>query len=129
SGAAMQAVTRNPIADPGILGVTNGASLAVVIGLAFFGLTGTWGQIAVAAAGAALAAVFVYAVGSLGRGGATPLKLTLAGAATSAAFGSLISAIMLPRVDLLQSWQSWQVGGVGGADWTKIALLVPVLAA
>jgi iron complex transport system permease protein len=129
SGAAMQAVTRNPIADPGILGVTNGASLAVVIGLAFFGLTGTWGQIAVAVAGAALAAVFVYAVGSLGRGGATPLKLTLAGAATSAAFGSLISAIMLPRVDLLQSWQSWQVGGVGGADWTKIALLVPVLAA
>ena len=129
SGAAMQAVTRNPIADPGILGVTNGASLAVVIGLAFFGITGAWGQIAVAVAGAALAAVFVYAVGSLGRGGATPLKLTLAGAATSAAFGSLISAIMLPRVDLLQSWQSWQVGGVGGADWTKIALLVPVLAA
>lgn len=129
SGAAMQAVTRNPIADPGILGVTNGASLAVVIGLAFFGIAGTWSQIAVAITGAAVAAVFVYAVGSLGRGGATPLKLTLAGAATGAAFGSLISAIMLPRVDLLQAWQAWQIGGVGGADWTKIAVLVPVLAA
>jgi iron complex transport system permease protein len=128
SGTAMQAVTRNPIADPGILGVTGGASLAVVIGLAFFGLSSAWGQIAVAIVGAAVAAVFVYAVGSLGRGGATPLKLTLAGAATSAAFASLISAIMLPRVELLQAWQSWQVGGVGGADWAKIGVLVPVLA-
>jgi len=128
SGAAMQAVTRNPIADPGILGVTSGASLAVVIGLAFFGVSGAWGQIAVAVAGAAVAAVFVYIVGSLGRGGATPLKLTLAGAASSAAFVSLISAVMLPRVDLLQAWQSWQIGGVGGADWTKIAVLLPVLA-
>ncbi|MGB3732007.1 FecCD family ABC transporter permease [Microbacterium sp.] len=128
SGAAMQAVTRNPIADPGILGVTGGAALAVVIGLAFFGLSSAWGQIAVAIVGAAVAAVFVYAVGSLGRGGATPLKLTLAGAATSAAFASLISAIMLPRVELLQAWQSWQVGGVGGADWAKIGVLVPVLA-
>ncbi|GAA3933510.1 iron ABC transporter permease [Microbacterium soli] len=129
SGAAMQAVTRNPLADPGILGVTNGASLAVVLGLAFLGVTSAWGQIAVAVVGASAAAVFVYAVGSLGRGGATPLKLTLAGAATSAAFASLISAVMLPRVELLQAWQSWQIGGVGGADWTKIAVVVPVLAA
>jgi len=127
SGTAMQAVTRNPIADPGILGVTGGASLAVVTGLAFFGLTGAWGQIAMAVVGAAIAAVFVYAVGSLGRGGATPLKLTLAGAATSAAFVSLISAVMLPRVDLLQAWQAWQIGGVGGADWAKIGVLAPVL--
>lgn len=129
SGAAMQAVTRNPIADPGILGVTSGASLAVVIGLAFFGITGAWGQIVIAIVGALIAAVFVYVVGSLGRGGATPLKLTLAGAATGAAFASLISAIMLPRVELLQAWQSWQIGGVGGADWAKLAVLTPVLAA
>ena len=78
--------------------------------------------------GAALAATFVYTVGSLGRGGATPLKLALAGAATSAAFASLISAVMLPRVDLLQTFQSWQVGGVGGAEWSRIALTAPVLA-
>lgn len=129
SGATMQAVTRNPVADPGILGVTNGASLAVVLGLAFFGLTNTWSFMAVAIAGAAVAAAFVYTVGSLGRGGATPLKLALAGAATSAAFASLISAIMLPRVDLLQAFQSWQIGGVGGADWAKIAVLTPALAA
>ena len=82
----MQGVTRNPLADPGILGVTTGASLAVVIGIAFFGLSSPTAYIWVAIAGAAVAAVFVYAVGSLGRGGATPLKLALAGAATSAAF-------------------------------------------
>lgn len=128
SGASMQAVTRNPIADPGILGVTNGASLAVVFGLAFFGLANPFSQMAVAIVGAAIAAVFVYTVGSLGRGGATPLKLALAGAATSAALGSLISAVMLPRVDLLQTFQAWQVGGVGGAEWPRIAITAPVLA-
>lgn len=129
SGAAMQAVTRNPVADPGILGVSNGASLAVVIGIAFFGMSSTWAFTGIAILGAALAATFVYAVGSLGRGGATPLKLALAGAATSAAFASLISAVMLPRVDLLQTFQSWQIGGVGGADWHKLAVLAPVLGA
>lgn len=128
SGATMQAVTRNPIADPGILGVSNGASLAVVLGLAFIGLTDPYGQMALAIVGAAVAATFVYTVGSLGRGGATPLKLALAGAATSAAFGSLISAVMLPRVDLLQAFQSWQIGGVGGAEWPRIAITAPVLA-
>jgi iron complex transport system permease protein len=128
SGATMQAVTRNPIADPGILGVSNGASLAVVCGIAFFGLADPYGQMAFAIAGAGIAAVFVYTVGSLGRGGATPLKLALAGAATSAAFASLISAVMLPRVDLLQTFQSWQIGGVGGAEWPRIALTAPVLA-
>ena len=128
SGATMQAVTRNPIADPGILGVSNGASLAVVCGIAFFGLSNPYGQMAFAITGAGVAAVFVYTVGSLGRGGATPLKLALAGAATSAAFASLISAVMLPRVDLLQTFQSWQIGGVGGAEWPRIALTAPVLA-
>ncbi|WP_067202230.1 iron ABC transporter permease [Microbacterium sp. XT11] len=128
AGATMQAVTRNPVADPGILGVSNGAALAVVIGIAFLGLTDPYGQMALAITGAALAAVFVYTVGSLGRGGATPLKLALAGAATSAAFASLVSAIMLPRVDLLRSYQSWQIGGVGGAEWPRIAMTVPVLA-
>lgn len=128
SGATMQAVTRNPVADPGILGVSNGASLAVVLGLAVVGLTDPYGQMALAIVGAAVAATFVYTVGSLGRGGATPLKLALAGAATSAAFGSLISAVMLPRVDLLQAFQSWQIGGVGGAEWPRIAITAPVLA-
>ena len=127
SGAALQAATRNPIADPGILGVSSGASLAIVISLVFFSLTSPYAYMAAALVGAAAAAVFVYAVGSLGAGGATPLKLALAGAATSAALGSLVSAILLPRVDLLPTFRFWQVGGVGGADWHSIAVIAPFL--
>ena len=77
----MQGVTRNPLADPGILGINTGASLAVVVGIAGFGLTAASSYIWVAILGAALTAVLVYVLGSLGQGGATPLKLALAGAA------------------------------------------------
>lgn len=129
SGAALQGVTRNPLADPGILGISSGASLAVVIGIAFFGLSNPYGYIGVATLGAALAALFVYAVGSLGRGGATPLKLALAGAATAAALSSLVSAVLLPRVDILTTFQFWQIGGVGGAEWDRIGIAAPFLAA
>lgn len=127
SGLAMQAVTRNPLADPGILGVSSGAALAVVAGIVVVGLDGPYAYIAAATLGAALAAVFVYAVGSLGRGGATPLKLALAGAALSAAFGSLTTAILLPRVDVLQVYRFWAIGGVGGASWDRIAVVGPFL--
>ena len=127
SGLALQAVTRNPIADPGILGISNGAALAIVIGIVFFGLSHPYAYIGVAIIGAAGAAIFVYAVGSLGRGGATPLKLALAGAASAAAFASLSSAILLPRVDALTTFRFWQIGGVGGGTWDKIAIISPVL--
>ncbi|MDR2280344.1 MAG: iron ABC transporter permease [Gordonia sp. (in: high G+C Gram-positive bacteria)] len=127
SGAGMQAVTRNPVADPAILGISGGASLAVVIGLVFFGITDPFSFIGAAIIGAALTAVFVYAIGSMGRGGATPLKLALSGAATAAAVTCLISAVLLPRVDVMSKFQRWQVGGVGGADWERIGALAPVL--
>ncbi|PPG03527.1 iron ABC transporter permease [Pseudoclavibacter sp. RFBI5] len=127
SGAVMQGVTRNPLADPGILGVNMGASLAVVTGIAYFGLSSASSFIWVAISGAALAAVFVYVVGSLGRGGATPLKLALAGAATSAALASFVTAIILPRGDISQSARSWQIGGVGGGTWDSISQVLPFL--
>ena len=128
SGAVMQGVTRNPLADPGILGVNLGATLAVAIGVAYFGLVEPSSYVWLAIAGAAASAVFVYVIGSLGRGGATPLKLALAGAATSAAFASFVTAIMLPRNDIAGTFQSWQIGGVGGATWDKLALVAPFLA-
>lgn len=127
AGGVMQGVTRNPLADPGILGVNMGASLAVVTAVAFFGLTSPTGYIWVAMAGAAVSAVFVYTVGSLGRGGATPLKLALAGAATSAAFASLVSAVVLPRNDIAGSFKLWQIGGVGGASYERIGQVLPFL--
>ena len=117
AGGTMQAVTRNPLADPGIFGVLSGASLAVVIGLAFFDISHPYATLLFAVIGAGTAAAFVYAVGSLGRGGATPLKLALAGAATSAACSSLVSAILLPRIRVMDSFRFWQIGGIGGATW------------
>jgi iron complex transport system permease protein len=128
SGAVMQGVTRNPLADPGILGVNTGASLAVVTAIATVGLSSATGYIWVAIAGATMTAVFVYVVGSLGRGGATPLKLALAGAATSAALTSLISAVVLPRGDISGSVRSWLIGGVGGGTFASIGQVVPFLA-
>ncbi|WEK14233.1 MAG: iron ABC transporter permease [Candidatus Microbacterium phytovorans] len=128
AGAIMQGVTRNPLADPQILGINGGASLAVVIGIAFFGITSAFGYIWLALIGAAVSAVFVYAIGSLGRGGPSPLKLALAGAATAVAFTSLISAILLPRIDVMSVFRFWQIGGVGGATPDKIALVIPFLA-
>ncbi|MGV9715465.1 FecCD family ABC transporter permease [Rhodococcus pyridinivorans] len=125
AGAVMQGVTRNPLADPGILGVNMGASLAVVIGMAWFGLWTQTSMIWVAIIGAAAAAVFVYTIGSLGRGGSTPLKLALAGAATSAALASFVTAVILPRGDIAGSVRSWQIGGVGGANFDAISQALP----
>ncbi|GAA3541828.1 ABC transporter permease [Aeromicrobium flavum] len=127
AGVVLQAVTRNPLADPFILGINSGASLLVVIGIAFFGAATMPLYIVFALAGAALAAVFVYAVGSLGVGGPTPLKLALAGAITTAAFTSLSSAILLPRIDVMRVFRFWQVGSVGRAENSDTLLVLPIL--
>ena len=127
AGAIMQGVTRNPLADPGILGVNMGASLAVVIGVAWFNISSAQAYIWVAIVGAGGSAVFVYTIGSLGRGGATPLKLTLAGAATSIAFASLVIAVVLPRNDIAGGIRAWQIGGVGGATFDRIWHVLPFL--
>jgi iron complex transport system permease protein len=127
AGAVLQGVTRNPLADPGILGVSMGASLAVVAGIAFFGLSLPSSYVWVAIAGAGATSVFVYSVASLGRGGPTPLKLALAGTATSAAFASFVTALVLPRGDISANVLSWQIGGVGGASFSTIRLVLPFL--
>ncbi len=127
AGALLQAVTRNPLADPGILGVNTGASLFVVAGIAFAGISTLQQYIWLALAGAGVTAVFVYLIGSMGRGGATPVKLALAGAATTAALTSLISAILLPRIDVMTVFRFWQVGGVGGATWEAMFTVAPFL--
>ncbi|MDQ0207560.1 FecCD family ABC transporter permease [Alkalicoccobacillus murimartini] len=127
SGALMQAVTRNPIADPSILGVNTGAALFVVIGLAFLNISTAGQYIWLAITGAMLTAIFVYGIGSMGRAGATPLKLVLAGAATSAALSSLVSAIMLPRSYVMDQFRFWQVGSLGSANWNAITTFLPFL--
>jgi iron complex transport system permease protein len=129
AGAIMQGVTRNPLADPGILGVNMGASLAVVVAVAWFDISSNEAYIWTAILGAGCSAVFVYTIGSLGRGGATPLKLALAGAATSVAFASMVIAVVLPRNDIAGGIRSWQIGGVGGATFERILPVLPFIAA
>lgn len=125
AGALMQAVTRNPIADPSILGVNTGAALFVVGGIAFLNI-GTANQyILLACVGAAVTALFVLGIGSMGRGGPTPIKLVLAGAATSAVLSSLVSAIIIPRSNVMDQVRRWQIGSVGGTSWSDIATFSP----
>jgi iron complex transport system permease protein len=127
SGALMQSITRNPIADPSILGVNTGASLFVVGGIAFFQISTSSEYIMFALVGAALTSIFVYSIGSMGHGGATPIKLALAGVATSAALSSILSAIILPREDIMNSVRFWQVGSIGGATWEGILSVLPFI--
>ena len=128
SGGVMQGLTRNPLADPGLLGVNAGAALAVVVGIAWFGIDETTSYIWIAIAGAAVSACAVYAIASLGQGGATPLRLALAGAAITAALSSLTTAVVLPRGDIGGLVQSWLVGGVGGATYGQLLPVLPFLA-
>ena len=127
SGALMQSITRNPIAGPSILGVNTGASLFVVAGIAFLNITAAYQYIWLAIIGAGITAFFVYSVASIGKDGATPLKLALSGAAVSIVLGALVSTIMLPDDRVLQAFRFWQVGSIGSATWDNISLISPFL--
>jgi iron complex transport system permease protein len=127
AGAAMQGVARNPLADPGIIGINAGAALAVVTGIYIFGVSSLTGYIWFAFVGAAAAAVVVYLIASLGRDGATPVKLALAGAALSAGLFSLMNVILVSSRDTLDRFRFWQVGGIAGRDWSVIVPGLPFL--
>lgn len=125
SGALMQAITRNPIADPSILGVNTGASLLVVIGIAYLNITSGLKLIGLSFTGALLTALFVYAVASVGYGGASSIKLALAGAAVSTALAAMVNTIMLPDSQVMKQFRFWQVGSVGSATWEDVKMLLP----
>lgn len=125
AGTSMQGVARNPLADPGILGINAGASLAVVAGIFFLGAAGVSSYLWFAFAGSAVAAVVVYSVASLGRSGATPVKLALAGTALAAGMGSLMSAMLVSSQDSLDLFRTWQVGALAGKSWESVASVLP----
>ncbi|WP_231497386.1 FecCD family ABC transporter permease [Arthrobacter sp. MA-N2] len=127
AGAAMQGVSRNPLADPGIMGVNAGAALAVVTGIYLFGISGASGYIWFAFGGAAAAAVVVYLIASMGREGATPVKLALGGAALSAGLYSVMNVLLVSSQDTLDRFRFWQVGGIAGSDWSVILAGLPFL--
>jgi len=128
AGAVMQGVTRNPLADPGIFGIEAGAALAVVTGIHVFGVASLTGYVWFAFAGAAAASLVVYGLGSVGRGGATPVKLALAGAALAAMLSSVTSAILLVDQTTLDQFRFWAVGSLAGRDADVAAQVLPFLA-
>lgn len=116
SGALIQAVTRNPLADPGILGVNAGAAFAMAIGTGLAGVTGSFGTLALAYAGAFGASVLVYAIGSLGAGGGSPVRLILAGVALGAVLAGITSAIVLTDRARFAGMTAWQSGSLLDRD-------------
>jgi len=124
-GAVMQGVARNPLADPGILGVNAGAALMVVVAISVFGVASLYGYVWFAFAGALGASVAVYGIGSLGREGATPIKLSLAGAALTAFLGSVTTAILLLDAATLDQYRFWAVGSLAGRDSAIAAQVAP----
>ncbi|GAA4850231.1 iron ABC transporter permease [Paenibacillus vulneris] len=125
SGAMMQALTRNPMASPGILGVNAGAGFFVVMGVTFLSLSSQGELIWFALTGAAVAAVSVYTVSSVGREGITPLKLTLAGATMAALFSSFTSAMLISDEKTLDSVFFWLAGSVEGRKMEQILTMLP----
>ncbi|MFJ6216993.1 FecCD family ABC transporter permease [Streptomyces sp. NPDC092296] len=127
AGAVMQGVTRNPIADPGILGVSQGAGAGVVFAISVLGVRSLAGYTWFGFLGALLGAVAVYALAGRGRGGATPVKLALAGAAVSAFIASLIGAVLTTDAATMDQFRFWQVGSLSGRTADVAWQLLPFL--
>lgn len=128
SGAVMQALTRNPLADPGLLGVSAGAAFFVVVGIYALGITTLHGYVWFAFAGAFAASVVVFVLGSVGRGGPTPVTLALAGVAVSASLAALTSALVLADSATLDAYRFWAVGTIAGRESGVVAQVAPFLA-
>ncbi len=124
AGALMQGLTRNPLAEPGILGINAGAALAVVVSVFLLGVSSLSTYALFAFLGAGIAAAVVYGLGSLGRGGMGPMKITVAGAAMSALLSSLTTAILILDQRTLDEIRFWLAGSVAGRD---LALMLQVL--
>ena len=127
AGSIMQAVTRNPLTDPGILGVNSGASLAIVIGLAFFGMTDISQYMWWALLGALITSVVVFLVGNSGHMRGDPIKLTLAGVALAAVLGGFTSAVLLTDSQLLNDMRGWAAGTTANQPLHSTLAATPVV--
>jgi ABC-type Fe3+-siderophore transport system permease subunit len=129
AGALMQGVTRNPLADPGILGINAGAAFAVVLAISVLGVSTTAMYASFALLGAGMSAVAVYALGASGRDGATPIKLALAGAVLTALLVSLTSAVLIFDTRTLDEFRFWIVGSIAGRDSAVVVSVAPFILA
>ncbi len=126
AGTVMQALTRNPLADPGVLGINAGASAAVVSAISFFGVTSLTGYVWFAFAGAAVVSVAVYVLG--GTRSATPVRLALAGTALTAVLVGYINAVNLMDTAALDKMRFWTVGSLASATLPTVGRIAPFLA-
>jgi len=124
AGALMQGMTRNPMADSGLLGLNAGAGLVITMCFAFFPGLSFNQLILFAFIGAGLGAGLVFGVGSLSRGGLTPVRLVLAGAAVSALFGALSEGVAL-HFNIGQNLAFWYAGGLAGTKWFQLKVMLP----
>ncbi|UED85726.1 FecCD family ABC transporter permease [Streptomyces profundus] len=127
AGAVMQGLTRNPIAEPGILGVSQGASVAVVLAITFAGANSLDDYVWYAFAGAGVAAVLVYGIANQGRGGATPVRLALAGAAINALLASVIAGVLTTHGATLDQFRFWQIGSLTDRNAEIAGQIAPFL--
>ncbi|MFD5315488.1 FecCD family ABC transporter permease [Streptomyces sp. NPDC127098] len=123
-GTLMQGVTRNPLADPGLLGINAGAAAAVVSATAFLGASGQAATVWWALPGALLAGLLVYVIGAAGADGSV-VRLVLAGAVVSAVLTALVQAIALTHPDAFDSYRYWVVGALGGRDFDVFRSVLP----
>ncbi|MGO2750456.1 MAG: FecCD family ABC transporter permease [Pseudoclavibacter sp.] len=128
SGALIQALTRNPLADPGILGVSAGAEFFVALGIAVFGVTSIGGYVWFALVGALVVSIAVYLIGSAGRGGADPVQLTLAGVALSAVLSGIVSGMVLNDPKSFDQMRGWYAGSIVDRGWDILLPVLPFLA-
>jgi iron complex transport system permease protein len=128
AGALMQAITRNPLAEPGLLGVNAGAALAVVLAIYALDISALGQSVWFAFLGAAVASVMVFVLGSMGRGGATPIRLALAGAALTALLVSLTSTVLMLDQRTLDQYRFWMVGSLAGRDDSTMNQVLPFIA-
>ncbi|GII62020.1 iron ABC transporter permease [Sphaerisporangium krabiense] len=130
AGALAQGHTRNPLADPGLLGVTQGAAFATVLSIVLFRLDGVYGYIWFGLAGALIAGGAVFAIGLAGgRGGPTPVTLALAGTAVSALLYALTSTVVLLDQQAMDVFRFWQIGSIAGRDAAIAGQVLPFVAA
>jgi iron complex transport system permease protein len=127
AGVLMQALTRNPIASPDIFGVNAGAGFFIVFGVTFLGITSIQQFMWIGFLGAAVASGLAYALGSAGRGGLTPVKLTLAGAVMAALFASLTQGMLVTNEKALDEVLFWLAGSVEGRKLSMLAAVMPAL--
>ncbi|GIH94456.1 FecCD family ABC transporter permease [Planobispora siamensis] len=129
AGALMQSLTRNPLADPGLLGVNYGAALGVTVALGLLDVSDPAIYVWFAFAGAALSAVLVYALGSAGRSGASPVRLALAGVALGMVFHAASSAILRLDTATFDRMRFWLTGSLAGPTPEIAVRLAPFLVA